>query len=120
MAKEITIQDLVDKVKSELFYLQKGTEREIKKIYPLFFVDQVELEIGFEVTKDAQSGFKIIIPQLIEGSLTGGQENKTANKMKITLSPILSREELRELIKDERLMNEIKEASLMALRKGDS
>ena len=120
MSKEITIQDLVDKVKSELFLLQKGTNKEVKKTYPLFFVDQVELEIGFEVIKDAQAGLKIVIPQILEGSFTGGQENKKAHKMKITLLPIISKEELRELMKDDRMIEEIKEASLLALRKSDS
>ena len=41
--------------------------------------------------------------------------------MKIILSPILSKEELRELMKeDERMIEEIKKASLMALRKDES
>lgn len=120
MTKEITIQELVDQVKSELFSLQRGTENEVKKIYPLFFVDQVEIEIEFEVTNDAESGLKISIPQLLEGSVAGGQENKRGHKMRITLSPILTKEELRELMKDDRIMKEIQEASLMALRKGES
>ena len=119
MTKEITIQELVDQVKSDLFSLQKGTEKEVKKIYPLFFVDQVEIEIDFEVTYDAEAGLKISIPQLLEGLATGGQENKRGHKMKIVLSPILSKEEMRGLIKDDRLIKEIEEASLMALRKGE-
>ncbi len=119
MSKEITIQELVDQVKTDLFSLHKGTEKEVKKIYPLFFVDQVEIEIEFEVTYDAEAGLKISIPQLLEGSLSGGRENKKGHKMKITLSPILTKEELRELMKDDRMMKEIGEASLMALRKGD-
>lgn len=36
MQKEITIQDLVNKVKSDLFSVQSGTGNEVKKIYPLF------------------------------------------------------------------------------------
>lgn len=121
MQKEITIQDLVNKVKSDLFSVQSGTGNEVKKIYPLFFVDQVEIEIDFELTDDAEAGIKISIPQIVEGSVSGGQASKQGNKMKIILSPILSKEELRELMKeDERMIEEIKKASLMALRKDES
>lgn len=121
MQKEITIQDLVDKVKSDLFSVQTGTGNEVKKIYPLFFVDQVEIEIDFELTNDAEAGIKISIPQIVEGSVSGGQVSKQGNKMKIILAPILSKEELRELMKeDERMIEEIKKASLMALRKDES
>ena len=121
MQKEITTQDLVNKVKSDLFSVQSGTGNEVKKIYPLFFVDQVEIEIDFELTDDAEAGIKISIPQIVEGSVSGGQASKQGNKMKIILSPILSKEELRELMKeDERMIEEIKKASLMALRKDES
>lgn len=121
MQKEITIQDLVNKVKSDLFSVQSGTGNEVKKIYPLFFVDQVEIEIDFELTDDAEAGIKNSIPQIVEGSVSGGQASKQGNKMKIILSPILSKEELRELMKeDERMIEEIKKASLMALRKDES
>lgn len=119
MAKEITFQDLIEKVKTDLFSPYAGTEKQGKAAYPVFFVDKVELEIAVELSYDAETGLKISIPQVFEGSATGGQGKSKTHTMKIALSPILSREELYQLLeKDERLMKGIRTASLMAFRKG--
>lgn len=119
MTKEITLQDLIDKVKADLFSAYKGTAKEGKQIYPIFFVDQVELELAVNFTYEAETGLKISILQVLEGGATGKQGKEKGHTMKISLSPILSREELRaELEKDEKLMEKIKEASLLAMRKG--
>ena len=119
MSKEITFQELIDKIKKDLFYPYTGTDKEGKVIYPVFFVDNVELEITIELTYDAESGIKILIPQIMEGEIKGGQGKAKSHKMKINLSPILSRAERRELLEeDERLMQGIREASSLALRKG--
>jgi hypothetical protein len=119
MTAEITLQDLIEKVKSDLFSPYQGTGQEGKEVYPLFLVDQVELEFDVSLDYDAEAGLKITLPGVVEGSVTGGQGRGTGHKMKLKLSPILSHDEMRELIdQDERLMDSIKTASLMALRKG--
>ena len=119
MTKELTFQDLVNRVKTDLFSPYAGTDQEGKVAYPLFFVDKVELELAVELSYDAEAGVKIMIPQVVEGSVGGGQGKAKTHTMKILLSPILSREEQLELIKgDKRLMNGIREATAMALRKG--
>ncbi len=119
MTKEITFQDLIEKVKSDLFSPYAGTTAHGKAAYPVFFVDKVELEIAVELSYEAETGLKISIPQVFEGSATGGQGKAKTHTMKIALSPILSREELYALLeKDERLMKGIRDASLMAFRKG--
>lgn len=54
-------------------------------------MDQVEIEIDFELTDDAEAGIKISIPQIVEGSVSGGQASKQGNKMKIILSQFFPR-----------------------------
>ena len=119
MTTEITLQDLIEKVKSDLFSPYQGTGQEGKEVYPLFLVDEVELELDVSLSYDAEAGLKITLPGVVEGSVTGGQGKGAGHKMKMKLSPILSHAEMRELIEqDERMMDGIRTASLMALRKG--
>lgn len=119
MAQEITLQTLIDKVKDDLFSPVAGTVKEGKKVYPIFFVNQVELEIGVDLSYDAEAGLKISIPQTFEGSIKGGQGKTAAHKMKISLSPILTQDEMREIInKDERLKKGVEQATMLSLRKG--
>lgn len=118
MAKKITLQELIDRAKDDLFSPYQGIS-EGKKIYPVFLVDQVELEVTVDLSYDAEAGLKISIPQVIEGSVTGGQGRVSGHKVKIALSPILTPDQLRDLLEqDKRLMDRIREASLIALRKG--
>ena len=80
MTQEITLQMLIDKVKDDLFSPLAGTAHAGKKVYPLFFVDQVELEIGVDLSYDAQAGLKISIPAVFEGSASGGQAKAPATQ----------------------------------------
>lgn len=121
MAREITLQSLIDKVKQDLFSPYAGTNKEGKQLYPVFFVDQVELEVAINLTYDAEAGLKITIPQVFEGSVTGGRGKEAAHTMKLSLSPIMTREEMRELArKDGMLWQGIETATAMSLRKGSS
>ena len=117
MTKDITLQDLIDKVKADLFSPFAGSGNEGKIVYPIFFVDEVELELHVDISYDVNAGIKVTIPQLVEASIGAGHETGAGHKMTIKLSPILSREEMLMLI-DERTMKGVKEASAMALRKG--
>jgi hypothetical protein len=119
MTKELTLQELINEVKRDLFSPYAGTDKQGKIAYPLFFVDRVELDLEVELTYDAEAGLKITIPQVVEGTVTGGQGKTKTHTVKVSLSPILSREEQRALLEqDERMMTGIRSASTMALRKG--
>ncbi len=119
MAKEIGLQELIEQVRAELFTpLKEGGPEEAKfERYPLFFVDQVEVEVSVNLTYDAKAGIKITIP-LFEGAAEGGRGKETGNRIKITLSPILSHEEQRGLLVSEGLLDGTRKASGKALRKG--
>jgi hypothetical protein len=118
MAQEITLQSLIEKIKLDLFSPYQRTSIKGKIVYPVFFIDQVELEVTVNLSYEDGVGVKISIPEILEGSATGGKKATSGNTMKIALKPILSREELRALIDtDEHLMNGIKQASIAAFRK---
>lgn len=119
MKTEITLQDLIDKVKADLFSPYTDTGKESKIVYPIFFVDEVELELHVDISYDIDAGIKVTIPQFIEASVGAGHETGAGHKITLRLSPILSREEMLMLI-DERTMKGIKDASAMALRKGSA
>ncbi len=120
MADELTLQTLINKVKEDLFSPYQGAELEGKSVYPLFFVDEVELELSVGITYSNEAGIKVNILQTVEAGVTGGAEASQTHTMKVKLTPILSRDELRELLdKDTRLMAGIREASRAALTKGE-
>lgn len=119
MDQEITLQDLIEKVKSDLFSPYKSEAINKNIIYPLFLVDQVEVELNLSITYEAGAGIKLSIPQLIEASLDGKEGDNTVHKMKIVLKPILSADQMREQIaQDVRLLEGIKKASMAVLKKG--
>jgi hypothetical protein len=104
-----SLQSVISQIKHELLSATNSPE------YPLFLVEKLEIEVAISIKAEGNGGIKI---QVIE--LGGNISREQCNKITITLSPILSREEQRELItKDPRLLNGIERASAGALRKGD-
>jgi hypothetical protein len=118
MSNEISLSELIEKVKSDLFTSVQGKENQGKIVYPLFFVEQVELELDVDIAFEASAGIKISIPQLAEGSVSGAQAKTSGHKMKVVLAPILTRDEMRGLI-DDRQMAGIRQAAAVSLRKGE-
>ena len=119
MADDLTLQTLIDQVKTDLFSPFEGTEKEGKVIYPVFLVDEVELELAVNISYTAEGGIKVTIPQVAEASVGAGHEAGRTHAMKIKLSPILTRDEMRgQMQADERLWKGVMEASAMAVRRG--
>lgn len=117
MADDIDLNELIEKIKADLFAPYAGTEHASKVVYPIFFVDGIEVELAVNITYEATGGIKISVPQVVELSGGGGVENGRNHTMKIKLSPILTREELRAGL-DGRTMEGIQKASQIALRRG--
>ena len=78
--KPIGLKELILRVKEELL--------EPDQTQPLFIVGAVELEIGFTVERTAEGGINF---QVVEGGV--GKTWTEAQKVKVTLDPLLSREE---------------------------
>lgn len=119
MADEIDLNDLIDKLKSDLFAPYASMTQAGKQVYPIFFVDGVEVELAVNISYETTGGIKISVPQVVELSGGGGEENGRTHTIKIKLAPILSREEMRAGL-DERTLKGIQAASQLALRRGSS
>ena len=117
MADEIDLNDLINKLKADLFAPYAETEHAGKVVYPIFFVDGIEVELAVNISYETTGGIKISVPQVVELSGGGGVENGRSHTMKIKLAPILTREELRAGL-DERTLKGIHAASQLALRRG--
>ena len=119
MSEELSLQTLIDKVKTDLFAPLEGTEKEGKVVYPVFLVDEVELELALNIKYSTEGGIKVTIPQVVEGSVGAGHEAGQSHTIKIKLSPILTRDEMRgQMQADERLWKGVMEASALGMRRG--
>ena len=115
---EITLSDLIEQVKTDLFSPYLGTPKQGKIVYPLFFVDGVELELKVDIQHDLKGGIKITIPQIAEGSLESSIGTIQGHSIKIHLTTILTPQEMRDLIKsDPHQMEGIRQATSLALKK---
>lgn len=86
MAQEIGLQELMYQVKKEL--LTQTPDDPV----PLFYVQGVELELDIAVRKEGRAGIKIYIVDV-----GGGGSHEKAQRVKVSLSPLYSREEMRSL-----------------------
>jgi hypothetical protein len=110
MSQEISLQALIDKVKDELLTPTGGPD------YPVFFVDKVELEVAVAIKSEGSGGLNISVLEL-----GGGISREEGHTIKVTLSPILSRDEQRALLdKDERMLDGVRRATQAALCKGET
>jgi hypothetical protein len=112
MAQDISLQSLIEKVKDELLAPAGGPG------YPIFFVEQVELELQVAVTHAGEAGLQISVLQLGGVEAGGSVTRERGHTVKITLSPILSREEQRRLLEEDgRMWDGVRRATQAALRK---
>ena len=89
----IGLSELIEKVKADLLTPTK------EKTAPFLFVDSVELELKVVIKKDANTGLEVDVIG-IGGAKIGadvGQEN--VQTVKVTLSSLFSKEEIREYYK---------------------
>jgi hypothetical protein len=108
----IGLAEMIEQVKRELLLTTPDKETEV----PLFSVDKVELELQVTVRREVKTGLKLYVFQL-----GGGGSRDDVQKVKITLSPLLSKEVLLGIYRKrypERL-SELVEKSLEAITKGN-
>ena len=116
--EEIGLQDLIYQVKREL--LAPSPAQRARDPYPLFFIDKVELEIAVKVTRAAEGGVKLTVLDFAEVSAGRSVDRERGHVVKVSLSPLLSREEiLAEALKDERVRQMVQSDSAQALIKGE-
>jgi hypothetical protein len=86
----VGLSELIEKVKTDLLMPPKG------KTKPFLFVDSVELELQIVIKKDANTGIEVDVIGIGGASLGAdvGQEN--IQTIKVNLSPLFTKEEIRE------------------------
>jgi hypothetical protein len=112
MSNEISLQGLIEKVKTELLAPASAPG------YPVFFIDKVELELQVNVSAQANGEIGIAVLDFAKAGVSASNSQEKSHTIKVTLSPILTREEQRALLeKDEKMMNGVQRATQAALRK---
>ncbi|SRR5581483_6554740 len=91
--QEIGLQELIDQVRKELLVRQHED--------PIFFLEKVELELAVKVVRAANGGVKVTVIGIVEGNVGGSLGGEQGHTVKITLSPLIERQEiLAEVLKD--------------------
>ncbi|MBW4665930.1 MAG: hypothetical protein KME60_00445 [Cyanomargarita calcarea GSE-NOS-MK-12-04C] len=90
MSNEIGLAELIQQVKQELLTTYPGSENDT----PLLSIDSVELELQVTVKKEGKAGIKINVLQFGGGELSGGANRDDVQKVKVKLSPLVSKEVL--------------------------
>ena len=85
----IGLTELIQKVKQELLAASIPASPNEETDIPLFSVDSVELELQVTVKKDVKGKVKVYV---LEAG--GGVSRDDVQKVKVTLSPLLKKEQL--------------------------
>lgn len=80
----IGLAELIEQVKRELLSTENNSETNI----PLFSVDDLTLELNVTVRKEGKGGLKLYVVEL-----GGGVAHDAVQKVKVTLTPLLSKQE---------------------------
>ena len=90
MSSEIGLAELIQQVKQELLMTYPRSENDT----PLLSIDSVELELQVTVKREGKGGVKINVLQFGGGELSGGASRDDVQKVKVKLSPLVSKETL--------------------------
>lgn len=101
----IGLAELIEQVKYELTYVDPDQAKEP----PVFWVDAVELELQVTVKRDAKAGIKVYV---LEAG--GGTSQDDVQKVKVNLTPLLSKEEIRKLYQ-EKFPEKVREVAAKSL-----
>jgi len=90
MSSEIGLAELIQQVKQELLTTYPHSENDT----PILSVDSVELELQVTVKREGKGGVKINVLQFGGGELSGGASRDDVQKVKVKLSPLVSKEQI--------------------------
>ncbi|MCP4349847.1 MAG: hypothetical protein GY795_30570 [Desulfobacterales bacterium] len=105
MSKEITLQMLIDKVKSDLMSAPVEPEN------LLFFVEKVELELGVSIIYEAEAGIKISLLEFFKGEAKGKAGKEKGHTIKVSLTPVIPVEEQRAILNNNPRLKQLAESA---------
>ena len=105
---EIGLQDLIYQVKQEL--LAPNPKERARDPYPLFFIDKIELEISVNISQSKGGSIKLSVLDFAEIGGSKSIERERGHVVKVSLSPLQSRETiLEQALKDPRVNQVVQE-----------
>ena len=96
--QNIGLSELIEKVKTDLLTPPK------EKTAPFLFVDSVELELQVVVKKEGEAGIEVDVIGFGGANFGGNVGKEQVQTVKITLSPLFTKEEIKEYYKALRFM----------------
>jgi len=113
----ITLNQLIDQVREELLSPRRATTPEA--MYPFLFIEEIELEVGVTVSSTVEGSGKINI-QVVELGRGLGKSDEQTHRVKIKMTPLLTKDEIREMLKQAgRLWERVQPVTLRATTKDD-
>lgn len=93
---DVMLRELIDQIREDLLSPSEAATPEAK--YPFLFVEEVNVEVDVSVSKKADGSGKVSI-KVVE--LGGGIEraDQKTHRVKIRLTPLLTKEEVRKKLK---------------------
>ncbi len=85
---------------------------------PLFFIDRLELEISVKISQEQNGGIKITVFDFAEVGTGKSRAEERAQVIRISLSPLISRDKIIEAIEDPETLNRLQKNSEKAMMKG--
>ncbi len=98
MSESIGLAELIEQVKAEL--LASPTDQKKAKTAPFLFVESVELELQVTVKKEGKAGIKVDVLSVGGAEAGGGIGQDKIQKVKVKLSPLYDKEEIKQYYKD--------------------
>ena len=111
----ITLNELIDQIRHELLAPRRAETAEA--MYPFLFVEEVELEVAITVSSELEGRAGINI-QVIELGSGVARSNEDAHRVKIKMTPMMNKEEVRNRLKQSpRTWENIERSVVMASTK---
>ena len=95
--QNIGLSELIEQVKAELLAPPKDKDK--AKTTPFLFVESVELELQVTVKKEGKAGVKVDVLSVGGAEVGGGVGQDKIQKVKVKLSPLFDKEEIKEYYK---------------------
>ena len=104
----IKLHELIDQVREELLMPRQANTPDA--MYPFLFVDEIEIQVGVTVSTKVEGAGKVNI-QVIEAGGNSAIETENIHHLKIKLTPLLTKDEVRDrLITDDHLREKVETA----------
>lgn len=108
MTDEIGLRELLDEVKRELL------TQSMDDVGPLLYVEGVELELCFTASRKGEAGVRLYIVDV-----GGSTDSEQAQKVRVSLRPLFTREELRSLLEQDSSWGpKLQQVAVMGTMKG--